>query len=153
MNKLIRIVVGASLLASTVSVSFAKSGVAAVDVAWVKAMKAGDVSAVVNCYANDALLWTGGAPLAKGASEIRAQYEGMFAAFTIKDASLIEVGSKSVGDESVSWGRFVLSLAPKAGGATMTATGRYTVVAKRIGGKWVYTVDHASNDPTPSVPK
>jgi hypothetical protein len=32
----------------------------------------------------------------------------------------------------------------------VTETGRYTEVAKRVGKKWVYTVDHASDDPAPA---
>jgi ketosteroid isomerase-like protein len=33
---------------------------------------------------------------------------------------------------------------PKAGGEAIPMKGRATVVVKKIGGKWLYTVDHAS---------
>jgi ketosteroid isomerase-like protein len=153
MSQLVRAVIGGLLLASAISAFAAESGASVVDAAWVKAMKAGNVSAVVDCYASDAVFWTNGAPLAEGTNEIRASYEGYFAAYTVKDALLIEMGNETVGEKSVSWGRFVITAAPKTGGTPVTTSGRYTVIAKRTGGKWVYTLDHASNDPTPVTAK
>ena len=152
MNK-VRVVLGALLLTSAMSASSAESGVRIVDAAWVKAMKAGDISAMVDCYASDAVFWTTGAPQAKGANEIRASYEGYFAAFTVSDASLTEMGHESFGKDTVSWGHFVITVTPKAGGAPVTTSGRYTVIAKQIEGKWVYTLDHASSDPVPPKAK
>jgi uncharacterized protein (TIGR02246 family) len=149
----VRAVLGSLLLTSAISAFPAESGVRIVDAAWVKAMKAGDVSAAVDCYASDAVFWTTGAPQAKGTSEIRASYEGFFAAFTIKDASLTEMGHETFGKSATSWGRFVITAVPKAGGAPVTTSGRYTVIAKQIAGKWVYTLDHASSDPAPATPK
>jgi ketosteroid isomerase-like protein len=70
-----------------------------------------------------------------------------------KDASLTEMDNETVGEKSVSWGRSVITAAPKTGGAPVTTSGRYTVIAKRIDGKWVYMVDHASNDPAPVAAK
>jgi ketosteroid isomerase-like protein len=143
---------GGVLFMSANSVFAAGSGVSAADAAWIKAMKAGDVAAVTGCYASDALVWVTGATLAKGTKEIRAGYEGYFAAYTVKDAVVTEMGSETVGNKSVGWGSYNLTLLPKAGGAAVNETGRYTEVAKRVGGKWVYTVDHASDDPAPSAP-
>ena len=151
MGRFVRAVLGGLLLASVISVAAAESGASFVDAAWIKAMKAGDVSAVVECYASDAVFWGNGAPLAKGTKEIRSSYEEYLSAYTVKDASLIEMGNETVGDKSFAWGRFVITIAPKAGGASITTSGRYTVMAKRIAGKWVYTLDHASADPPPAA--
>lgn len=148
-----RAAMGGLLLISAVSSFAADTGVSIVDAAWVKAMKAGDVAAVVACYADDAVAWIPGAPLMKGAKEIRAGFQGYFAAYTVQDASVTEMGSESIGDKSVGWGSFKITTVPKAGGPPLTEVGRYTEVAKRVGGKWVYIVDHASDDPAPSPGK
>lgn len=153
MHQSFRVAVGSLLLLSATSGFAAGSGVSTVDAAWVKAMKAGDVAAVIECYASDALTWIPGAPLARGTKEIRAAYEGYFAAYTIKEASVTEMGNETVGNKSVAWGSFSVTAVPKAGGPPTTESGRYTEVAKRVGGKWVYTVDHASDDPAPPPAK
>ena len=51
---------------------------------------------------------------------------------------------------SVAWGRFSLTLVPKAGGDPVVMTGRFTEAAERRAGTWVYIVDHASAEPAPS---
>ncbi len=151
MNQFRRVAL-AGLLSIVVGPSFAApSGVSTVDTAWVKAMKAGEVAAAVKCYANNAVVWVSGAPLATGSKEIRAAYEGYFAAYTVKDAEIKEIGSETIGNKSVAWGTYQLTVVPKAGGNPVTATGRYTEVAKRVGATWVYTVDHASDDPAPAA--
>lgn len=119
-----------------------------VDAAWVKAMKANDVNAVVQCYASDAVAWLPGVPSAKGEQAIRSAYAGLLSANTVKDAVLSDAVYKSAGKMTVSWGRFSLTLMPKAGGNPVVLTGRYTEVIEKRNGKWVYTVDHASAEPT-----
>jgi len=37
-----------------------------------------------------------------------------------------------------------MTVVPKGGGEPMVMKGRATVIVKKIGGKWLYTVDHAS---------
>ena len=122
-------------------------GAQGVDAAWVKAMKANDVNGVVKCYASDAVLWLPGVPSAKGEQAIRSAYAGLLSANTVQDAVLSEAVYKSAGNVTVSWGRFSLTLMPKAGGNPVVLTGRYTEVIEKRNGKWVYTVDHASAEP------
>ena len=148
MHQSLRIMTAAFLLVSAASSYASGSGVATVDAAWIRAMKSGDVAAVANCYDKDAISWLTGAPIAKGSVEIRAAYNRYLDAYSVKDVSMTEVGSETVGNKSVAWGTYRFTTAPKAGGAAVTATGRYTEIAKRVGGKWVYIVDHASDDPT-----
>ena len=66
----------------------AEDGAKQVDEAWLKAIKANDVNALVACYAPDAVMWLPDAPEAKGEAAIRATYAGLLAANTVVDASL-----------------------------------------------------------------
>jgi uncharacterized protein (TIGR02246 family) len=123
-------------------------GAQALDAAWVKAMKAGDIPAVMNCYAPDAVAWLPGAPSARGEQAIRSVYEGWLSANTVKDVTLSDTVYRTAGKMAIGWGRFSMTLVPKAGGNPVTMTGRFTEVVERRDGKWVYIVDHASAEPT-----
>ena len=137
------------LLASPLAVHAADSATKEVDAAWIKAMKANDVDAVMKCYAPDAIAALPGAPLARGAKAIRATYEGLLSANTVTDVSISEAGHRQTRNVATGWGTFSMTLTPKAGGSPAMMTGRYTVVVERRGGKWVYVVDHASPEPAP----
>jgi ketosteroid isomerase-like protein len=126
-----------------------EGGSKAVDAAWMKAMKANDLEAVVACYASDAVLWLPDAPEARGTKAIRDVYAGYFNAYTVSDAALTNASYQTSGDLSTAWGNFKLTLAPKAGGSPVVLTGRFTSVSKKSGGKWAYVADQASNDPPP----
>jgi len=125
-------------------------GAKSVDAAWMKAMKANDLEAVLACYASDAVAWLPGSPEASGEKAVRAAYEGLFAANTVQDVTMTDTHYKTSRSLSVGWGRFTLTLAPKAGGAPVSMTGRFTEAAERRGGRWVYVADHASAEPPPS---
>ena len=128
-----------------------EDGVQAVDAAWEKAVEANDLDAVMACYAPDAVAWLPGSPELKGAEAIRQSYKDLFAANTIKDVSFSETHYTTVGERSVGWGRFSLSLVPKGSDRPVVALGRFTEVAERRGGRWVYVVDHASAEPAPAA--
>jgi uncharacterized protein (TIGR02246 family) len=128
------------------------SGSQAVDEAWTKAILANDLDAVVACYAPDAVMWTPGDPESKGGKAIREAYTALLKENTVKEAKLSETHYRTVGKTSVGWGHFSLTLAPKAGGAPVTMTGRFTDVAVENDGKWVYIADHASAEPPPKAP-
>ena len=138
------------LLASALAVHAADSATKEVDAAWINAMKANDVDAVMKCYAPDAIAALPGAPLARGDKAIRATYEGLLSANTVTDVSISETGHRQTRNVATGWGTFSLTLTPKAGGSPATMMGRYTVVVERRGGKWVYVVDHASAEPAPA---
>ena len=125
----------------------AETGAQAVDSSWIKAMKANDLEAVLKTYAPDAVVWLPQVKEARGEKEIRSAYEGLLSANTVKDVVLSETGYRTIGKVSVGWGRFSLTLAPKSGGTPVVMTGRYTDIAERRGGRWVYVVDHASAEP------
>ena len=136
-------------LVVTARANAADSGAQIVDAAWISAIKANDIDAVMKCYAPDAIMWLPNAPAARGTKAIRAAYEGLLSANTVKDATLSEVTYRTVGKASLAWGNFSLTLVPKAGGDQVVMKGRFTEVAERRGGKWVYIVDHASAEPAP----
>ena len=152
MRSMLRVVTSAALLTYAGSCLAAPSGVSTVDAAWVKAMKAGDVEAAVRCYDANALTWVTGAPLARGTKALRAAYTEYFASYTVNAVSTTEIGSETVGNTSVGWGTYALTVTPKAGGTPVSVTGRYTEVAKREGKRWVYRIDHASDDPARPSP-
>ena len=126
-------------------------GVQAVDAAWEKAIEANDLDAVMACYAPDAVAWLPDSPELKGTEAIRQSYKDLFAANTIKDASFSETHYTTVGERSVGWGRFSLTLVPKGSDQSVVVLGRFTEVAERRGGRWVYVVDHASAEPAPAA--
>ena len=129
--------------------AWAQDGESAAD-CFLKGFKAGDADAVTACYAPDAVLWIPGQPMARGKQQIHDSLAGFFAAYTIKDMTITKLGGSEVGDDAVAWGTFTIVSIDKATGKEATEVGRYVDVSRRIDGKWVYVVDHASDDPPPS---
>jgi ketosteroid isomerase-like protein len=130
----------------------AEEGAKSVDAAWLKAVKANDVAALVACYAPDAVMWLPDAPEARGSKAIHDAYAGLLAANTVVDATIANEVYQTSGDLSTGWGNFTLTLKPKKGGDPVTMKGRFAVVSKKAGGKWVYAADLASADPAPAPP-
>ncbi len=131
----------------------AEDGSKAVDEAWLKGMKTNNLEAIVACYAPDAVLWLPGAPEARGSKAIRDVYAGLLSSFTVADVSLTNAAYQTSGDLSAAWGNFAMTLQPKDGGSPVVSKGRFTSASKKIGGKWVYVADHASDEPPPAPPK
>ena len=130
--------------------AFAEDGAKQVDEAWLKAVKANDLNALVACYAPDAVLWLPNTPEAKGEKAIRATYAALLGANTVVDASLQNAVYNTAGEISTSWGTFTLVLKPKAGGPNVVMQGRFLSASKREGGRWRYIADHASVEPPPA---
>ena len=106
-----------------------------------------DADATAACYAEDAVLWVPGGPKAKGRAQIRETLAGWFEMYTVKTFTYDQLGVRTVGDDRVTWGEFTLELADRKTGAVTASRGRYTDLSRKIDGKWVYLVDHASDDP------
>ena len=135
---------------STSGVSLASEAKSAGE-CWLAGFKASDADAVTACYADDAVLWLPGAPMAKGRAAIHDAYAGFFTAMTIKDATLTPMGGDAKGDVHVAWGTYSITVVDKKTMAESTMTGRYTDVQRKVGGKWLYIADHASDDPPPAA--
>ena len=114
-------------------------------------VKAGDADALAACYAEDAVMWFPGGPMAKGRAAIHDAYAGMLTHVTIKDAVLSQIGEAGMGDTHATWGTYAITMVDKTTGAETVERGRYTDVQKKIGGKWQYIVDHPSDDPAPAA--
>src|SRR5207248_8534514 len=112
--------------------------------AFTKAFRANDVDAIVALYAPDAVLYPPDAMEARGTEAIRASYGGMMSNFSVQEFNITEAHSETHGDVSIGWGKWTLTLAPKAGGEPMHMEGRFTDVSKKIHGHWLYVADHAS---------
>ena len=138
---------------SSVASAEAPIGARAVDEAWRKAIIANDLNAVVSNYSEDAVMWLPDAPEAKGLEAIRKSYEGLFAANIVTGATFANTHYQTSGNLSVGWGDFTLTLSPKAGGSPVSLSGRFSVIAKKEGRKWVYVVDHASAHPASPAPR
>jgi len=117
------------------------------------AFKAGNADAVAACYADNAILWLPGGPMAQGRTAIRDGFAGFFAKSTIKDITISPIGHERMGNSMASWGTFTVRMVDKATGVETTEHGRYTDVSKKIGGRWLYVVDHPSDDPPATVAK
>lgn len=137
-------------LAATTSVAMAAEPAPAGD-CWLAGFKAGNAEAVSACYAEDAVLWLSGVPMAKGRDAIREAYAGFLSGVTIKDASLSLIDERVVGDTRVGWGTYSITLVDKASKAESVVTGRYTDIQEKVDGRWLYIVDHASDDPAPAA--
>ena len=138
---------------SLVTPTAALADARAVDEAWRKAIIANDLNAIVALYGEDAVMWLPDAPEAKGREAIRKSYAGLLAANTVTGATFTNTYYQTSGNLSVGWGDFTLVLAPKAGGAPVSMSGHFSVIAKKDGDKWVYVVDHASALSAPPKPR
>jgi uncharacterized protein (TIGR02246 family) len=118
---------------------------------FVAAFKANDADAVAGCYAEDAIIWFPGGPMAQGRTAIRDGFAHHFGEFEIKDATLTQMGEAASADTRTTWGTYTITSAHKATQKESVEHGRYVDVQRLIDGKWLYVVDHPSNDPAPVV--
>lgn len=87
----------------------------------------------------------------KGRDAIRTGYADYFAACTITEASLVDLGHVNAGDALTSWGTFKLVMVSQSDGKTVTEHGCYTDVSRKVHGHWMHAVDQASDDPAPAA--
>jgi uncharacterized protein (TIGR02246 family) len=133
------------------AVSVFAQGIKDLDNAWVKAAKAGDVEGLVKLYAPTAVTYMPDEMKAKGTAEIRESFKKFLGATTVREMTLTYDYSMTSGNLAVSSGNYSITAEPKAGGAAQTMEGRFTSVAERKNGKWMYVSDHASM-PMPPPP-
>ena len=121
------------------------------NVCFVSAFKSGNADAIAACYAEDAIIWFPGGPMAKGRVAIRDGFAGFLANQTVKDVALKEIGHEEMGDTRTTWGTYSISRIDKTTQAASVDNGRYVDVQKKINGHWLYIVDHPSDDPAPAA--
>ena len=140
-------------LISFAAAAAAPVGAQAVDEAWRKAITANDLDGIMAVYSENAVMWLPDAPEAKGREAIRKSYAGLLTANIVTGATFANTHYQTSGNLSVGWGDFTLTLSPKAGGSPVSLSGRFSVIAKKEGRKWVYVVDHASAHPASPAPR
>ena len=150
MNRLLSVVAASLLAVCCMPVQAVEPAEESAQACWLKAFKAADADAVTRCYAPDAVLWIPGGAMAQGSQAIHDAYAGFFADYGVKSVDIKTMASQTVGDDAVSWGTFSLVAVAKKDGAEITEVGRFTELSKRIDGRWLYVVDHASDDPAPA---
>jgi uncharacterized protein (TIGR02246 family) len=143
MNKGQVVMIGICMLFGGLLVA-ADNGMNPAGEAFVKAFNANDLEAVVALYAPDAILYPPDSMVAKGKDAIRESYGGLMDHYTIKEIVISDAQHETIGDTSIGWGSFSLTMVPKTGGDVIQMSGRFTDVSKNINGKWLYVVDHAS---------
>jgi len=115
------------------------------------AFEANDADAVGACYAEDAIIWFPGGSMAKGRPAIRDGFAHYLGMVTIKDVEMTTIGHESAGDARIAWGTYAIRTVDRTTGVETTQRGRFTDVQKKIDGRWLYTVDHPSDDPIPAA--
>lgn len=129
------------------------TGVKGLDAAFTKAMLAGDAAGLAALYADDAVLVMPGAPAARGGKAIAETFAGLVKDVKVTEFVLMDSHHETSGHLSAGWGRYRMTMVPKAGGAPVTETGTYCGVATQKGGVWKYVSDNAAADPAPPAKK
>ena len=145
-------------LALAASPSFAAdatkaTGVKSLDAAFTKAILAGDAAALAALYADDAVLAMPGMPAARGGKAIAELFAGLVKDVKVTEFVLSDSRFETSGHLSAGWGRYKMTMVPRAGGAPTTETGTYCGVATGKNGVWKYISDNAAADPTPPAKK
>ncbi len=138
------LVLSAAICAAVFPARAADEGAKSVDEAFIKAINANDVDAIVALYSVDATIYPPDTLEVSGTVQIRKMFEGMLRGSTISNFNVTATHYRTDGNLSAGRGRFVMTMTPKAGGPPMTVEGRFTDVCEKIGGKWLYVDDHAS---------
>lgn len=114
-------------------------GVEQLNQAFAKAMQAGDIDGVMKLYGADAVLFPPGEKAARGQEEIRYKWNAVLEANKVTEGSFKDAKYLSAANLSTGWGNVLLRLEPKKPGKEpVTIQGRFSTIAEKRGGKWVY---------------
>ena len=114
-------------------------GVEQLNQAFAKAMQAGDLDGVMKLYAPDAVLFPPGEKAARGQEEIRYKWNAVLEANKVAEGSFKDAKYLSAASISTGWGNVLLRLEPKKPGKEpVTIQGRFSTIAEKRAGKWVY---------------
>lgn len=123
--------------ASRISASGA-GGAEQLNRAFLKALQAGDIDGLMSLYAPDAVLFPPGEKRAIGQEEIRFKWNSVLNANRITQADLKDTRYVTSADVSAGWGDVSMRLEPKSGKEPVTIQARFSTIAKKLGGRWVY---------------
>jgi ketosteroid isomerase-like protein len=118
--------------------------------AYVKATLASDPKAVGALYTEDAVELPPNQPLIKGRAAIEQYYAKFFATGKLGAFTLDHLESTASGTVGFDVGTYKQSIAMKDG-KTVTDTGKYTVIVKKVGADWkvAYAIYNSDQQPMP----
>jgi uncharacterized protein (TIGR02246 family) len=122
---------------------------------YLKAVLAGDASAVAAIYGEDAVLMPNECPLLRGRAAIEQFYREWFKSpAKVTAFTFTHLESSVVGETAYDVGTYRQTLSLGAGG-TVNVSGKYTVILRRSGGEWkiaylIFNSDSSSKMPTVS---
>lgn len=125
-----------------VDISQERADLLQADKDWASAAAAGDIQRLTNYWADNAINFFPGAPVAKGKEAILqlVRQNRSQAGFSLRWEPTEAVVSKS-GDLGYTWGKFQLSI-DKADGVAMARQGHYVAIwRKQIDGSWQCEVE------------
>jgi uncharacterized protein (TIGR02246 family) len=121
------------------------------DEAFGKAALAGNAKAIAQLYTKDAVAYYPEGEF-KGKEAIEKNWAQFFDMFQVKEFKM-EGDYRVFGDTSSGWGTWKMVMTSKKDGKEQEVKGRFTEVAKRVGGNWRFLVDHASVALPPPAPE
>jgi uncharacterized protein (TIGR02246 family) len=133
--------VGLSVLVGVLSASgltAGSEGVEQLNAAFVKALQAGDIEAVMRLYADDAVLFPPGEKAARGLEEIRFKWNSVLNANRVSEPAFKDARYLTSANVSAGWGDLSMRLEPKSGKEPSTIKGRFSTIARKKDGKWLY---------------
>ena len=140
---------GAVAASPAVDAAADEQAVRAINPAWFKAHKAGDVEGIVALYSDDAVLSVPGVPPVRGTAAIRESFtKGVrdMAAAGLSQSPGANPELMVSGDLAYEWSTFTLT--DKAG--KTVDTGKYLTVFGRRNGKWAIVRDIWNSDSPPA---
>lgn len=138
---------------ATPAVSKDKAVIAVAD-AYTAAMLKADSAAVAALYMDDAIEMPPNAAAVKGKTAIEQYYKKQFADGKITAFSLTHVDSHVSGDVGYDIGTYTQAMTPAGKTQSFQDAGKYIVVLKKSGGKWLvrYVCYNSDNPPPPAPP-
>ena len=123
------------------------------NVAFATAMRTNDIDAMTNTYTADAAFMPPNLPPAHGQNAIRGAWTGFLGQFSSTDVTLTMDDVQQSGDLAVETGHYMAHLVPKGTTTSVTDSGKYVVVWKKIDGRWKIYRDIFNSDlPVPTAP-
>jgi uncharacterized protein (TIGR02246 family) len=120
---------------------------------YLKAVLAGDASAVAAMYRQDATLMPSDCPLLRGRAAIEQYYREWFKSpAKVTDFTFTHLESQVLGETAYDVGTYKQAMSLGAGGS-LNLTGKYSVILKRSGAQWkiaylIFNSDSPSHVPT-----
>lgn len=107
-------------------------------------MLKGDARGLGNMFASNATVYPPDQPVVQGRSNIRKMFETAFNGFKVTEFKYHDVRHRMAGGVCLGAGMAKMTIEPKNGGAPQHADFRFSELAERVHGRWVYTFDHVS---------